>query len=269
MRKILDYIKFLESEPSMSLRCAYCGTEIASYSAEAICPFCGALVNTTDEELKGHSTVYDLLLKRYDAFKAGGFDSANAYSEEIINSEKKAESYYGAAVFYEAASDYFYNNTNYGIYGYMEENAANKVKAKEMLTKAKQYFYTALDMCNDNLSNNFNYEYLKFTIELRLKRIGDAKSSLDELSKSSGSQFAKDYAKLAFYVEAKQFKAAKEYLEKLPQYNDIWISYYAARVIAEMGDYTGSKRILEKILKVAYMPRAQALLHKVEEASDI
>ncbi len=260
-----DYVKFLEGNPSRVLRCAYCGEEVKAYDSEAICQFCGMPANLADEELKTESNVYDLLLKMQEALRNGNYASVISYSEEMLNSEKNAENYFSAGIFCSAASDYLYSKVDYNIYGYMEDNAANKAKAKEFTTKAKQYFYAALKMCDSSPSNNFEYTYLKFVIQLKMKRFADAKKSLDAVNKSNGTKLAKDYANLAFYVEDGMLNDAKAYLKKMPKYKDVAISYYVAKLNAKSGNIGQAKRMLEKIVNSVQMPKAQKLLGEIEQ----
>jgi len=265
-------LRILDKDPIRLFRCEYCGCQVPSYNQEStFCYFCELNTSGMDEILKKYPEFYTAITSLTESMNASKWEDADEAMRSLLQMRKSPEMSYTAGVFYKAYSDYMYGNRDYEyLGGYREQNAKNINAGITFFYTSKAFFYSAISQANKNLEaddKDPNMLFVKFMSELKLKRLSDARDTLQRLNQISGS-VKSAYASM-LYSSTMKDKRSSTFMKQLADIGMINSFYYFAKLLTQENRLLEAKSILIKMLTRVNMPAAKELLDDINETFEI
>lgn len=265
----LSKINFLASK----MRCRCCGASpvVTDARSAAFCNFCEYYVTADSRAVQQLADIQDLMQR-------AKWDAAIAAADKIVAND---DPYllYGLGSVYMALSDRVYNNVNYSLPGFMEQNAGNrsnepvfnKKGSMYLASKAKESFFRLQKVLSGRPQVDGPLIYLEFLSNLGLSRKFQALKCIVQMAATQGAGPLLDYSKSVYSVEFGE-KDAGVSAERLMKTGETNALYYSARELARKRQFSAANRLLDLVLRNMRMPKAEALsvkIRAVEEAQAI
>lgn len=262
------YLAQLDKTKFSEVSCAYCAHAATSPDGkEAICDFCENYVNAAESEFTGDAETKTVLLEVHDLIGKNQWDEAEKKITKLLDDTMDARLLYVCAAFYKYVSDYHYYAMDYGLRGFMHENADNVRESVELAAKSKACLYKALKVINIETSGNrllhVDLLYIKFMSYIKLNRLVEAKKTLNEMVGLKNQDLLNAYAEMVYDVESNSKNAIPSVMKLLAR-NEVNAFYYLAKCLARTKRSKEAKAILEKALAKAGMPFSVPLMRSME-----
>ncbi len=246
---------------SSLLICPVCGSETPSLKNRGICNICENVISMPKNELEGKDAELAEMLAEYESKIADGsvYDAIKAY-DSIAEKHSSPSYMYMQGLNYVKASNSDIENIDYGLGGFMEENAARNDKAAESYRKAREYFADALA----NIEEAPDSIYAGFLSCLKLK---DAKQAKLLLGKLNGNAYLYAYASVLFDSFMGNFDGVISKAERMMDERDypITLFYYIALALFKKKKYAEAGEIAKELSGSISSPNLEALIGHIEK----
>ncbi len=258
MIKYLKLLKYVESI-NKKFKCIYCGSETYVLNNIGVCSNCENIIALPTRVLvkKDPETITKINLINKNLIeqniKPENFENAIKIYDELILDKNNSGYLYTKAILLIKYSNYNSDQINYNRFGFMEENSEFNEKSIQLISESKFLLYKIISTCNSNINNNissFNEIYLMFLSNIKLKKLKQAKISLN-LIKKFNENYIFEYAQLLFNVAIKNFNGALLNIENLLKDNNFSINvlFYYSFILFNKNKYNQSKKILNILQK--------------------
>ncbi len=258
MIKYLKLLKYVESI-NKKFKCIYCGSETYVLNNIGVCSNCENIIALPTRVLvkKDLETITKINLINKNLIeqniKPENFENAIKIYDELILDKNNSGYLYTKAILLIKYSNYNSDQINYNRFGFMEENSEFNEKSIQLISESKFLLYKIISTCNSNINNNissFNEIYLMFLSNIKLKKLKQAKISLN-LIKKFNENYIFEYAQLLFNVAIKNFNGALLNIENLLKDNNFSINvlFYYSFILFNKNKYNQSKKILNILQK--------------------
>lgn len=255
------YSKVLQKHVDSQARCRHCGSNIIFWQGEeSICSFCEAFFSPGERMEGGRLDSFSELQELYDSKK---FDDAIKKADSLALNNVDPHTLYGLGAIYAALSDIKYYGMDYGLQGFMEQNAVNSRSSLGLTAKSKEMFFKSIYLLGKEVmdSDSSDLIYLRFMANIKLGRLVDAKKDLG-LMNTKGLKG--EYVRMVYAAETRD-KTAYEQINKFIKKGDVNSVFYLAKHYADIKKLEEAKTILDKLVASERMPMAMPLLKRVEK----
>ncbi len=265
MPSVKTYLDLLKNaHGAKAFKCNVCGAETKSKSLkEAFCNLCESY---NKFESNAYPDLSGELFKLNNDALIGKTDLLAEFANRIQKQAMQPKTLYAIGNLYYLASSYEYSNLDYSAKGFMEENSSNMYSSLALTSKSKEFFFKALGVLNQ-LEGDEGPEleglYLKFLINMRLKRLSYAKKDLGSMDKLDTGSSVTAYSNMAYCVSTNA-QHALNYIDPFLNAGEPNAFYYLARHLAQKKSYDSAESLLKALTSSFRMPMAQYLLLDIQ-----
>lgn len=266
------YAHKLKAYAPEKVACPHCGMQTCSSNqAYSFCNFCEQLVDVAKSIPEHEKTSQAAFVPVAELLLSKNWDGALAAADTLMKGNTDPEQLYLLGTFYSGISGIRYRKRDYELEGFMEANADMIRSSLDLTSKAKECFFKAIKCVvgaqADGASADTSLLFIKFMCEMRLRRLPDALTALDELRKSDTGNSFINYAYAVYGVETLA-KDVDRVLANMLENNEPNSFYYLARYLAGHKKLGEASELLQVLVGIARMPLADELLYEVRQAQE-
>jgi hypothetical protein len=272
---MLDYVKYLNTLARtrlLDLTCPHCGSDTKFIGGkDAFCNFCERYISAPDANFQKASGMELPFLEVHSLIKQDKWYDAAKKVDMLLKNNPDPLFLYNSALFYLCFSNKKYRERDYGLHGFMEQNAKNIRESLDLTSKWKEYFFKAIRRINVEIKSSPPVDqdllFVKFMSEIKLGRLADSRKTLKMLH-GSGAQSLRDHYAFMVYLVETDDKGAEVSLNGMLSRGEVNSFYYLVKYLAKHGKTDDAVKILKFVNSKANALMAQELFYRIESASE-
>src|SRR5271157_5478974 len=155
---MFNYIKYLDvlaHTRLLELTCPHCGSETKFIGGkDAFCNFCERYISAPDANFQKASGLEMPFTEVHSLIKQEQWYVAAKKVETLLKQNADPLLLYNSALFYLCFSTKKYYERDYGLHGFMEQNAKNIRESLDLTSKWKEYFFKPIRRINNEIKSN-------------------------------------------------------------------------------------------------------------------
>lgn len=256
------YLDLLRSAGYHTSTCHFCGAQTASVSDEVFCTCCESRVNLGIAS--PYPDISASLSKLSGDALNGNTKGLDAFLESRKQGELPPQIMYGIGNLYMHASSYRYSMRNYSGQGFMEDNSVGIYESLALTSKSRESFFKALDALDKDATGGSGALYLRFMINMRLKRFFYAGKILENVDPIDENNAIWRYSKMIYAVITRSKNADAQVASALNT-GEPNTFYYLSVHLMHKKRFEDAEALLSELFYKTGMPSAKYLLGNIKE----
>ena len=270
------YISLIKGLGQLShVQCPYCHAANLASGDVWICHKCELALHSGTAMPKNNDIEFSSAINSINENAAAGeYDKADTDYDALVKKYNEPAVLYSYALFSIERSNYEVSQIRYDLpRGFMEPNAEHRKKASVIHSKALMLLNKASLMCQREFAGGAGDAYLAhtyFIINIKLSHMKEARTALEMIAKYGNAPITA-YDSMIFDINTGRFTDAAKHAESLAGRPNLMPGafYYLAWLLFKVGNYSGSRRVLEGLGKLIQNSSIDDLLSDIRKATTL